>query len=127
MKDKFKERLLLGVYKHLSSKDFTNFNAKIEKFTPPKKIVEEQSNEAYIPDLTATHSGTSCLFDLVLDKFTEENEGDIVKRWSTIYKHAQSIDGKYYLVINVDQFDDLMVMINKYNLENIGILQFESN
>jgi hypothetical protein len=122
-----KERLLSGVYKYLKSKDFKDFSSILKELDPPKKIVEKQNDEVFTPDLTATHKGTLCLFDLVLDKLSGENQNKLIKRWEVINNHAQSTNSKYYIIINVDQFDLLMALINKHNLENIGILQFESN
>ena|SRR5210317_72950 len=122
-----KENLLLGVYKYLKSKDFENFLSVVEELKTPEKVVEEQTGDVYIPDLTATHNGALCLFDLLTEKLSEGKQDMFIQRWDVLNKHAQSIDGKYYIIISVDQFDQLMTLINKHNLENIGILQFGSN
>lgn len=127
MEPKNKESLLLGVYKYLNNKGFENFLAQVKELQTPKSIAEKQSDATYIPDLTATKDGTFCIFELVLGEADQETTEQWVKKWKALNQHAFSQEGKFYLIVHVDQFEEIIAIINKHNLENIGIMQFESN
>ncbi|MEE4256454.1 MAG: hypothetical protein V2I47_05415 [Bacteroidales bacterium] len=127
MEHKNKERLLLGVYKYLDNKGFENFLAQVKELQTPKSIAEKQSGASYIPDLTATKDGTLCIFELVSGEANQEKTEQWIKRWRALNQHASSQEGKFYLIVHVDQFEEIIAIINKHNLERIGIMQFESN
>lgn len=127
MQHKNKERLLLGVYKYLNDKGFENFLAQVKELQTPESIAEKQSGASYIPDLTATKDGTLCVFELVSDDANRETSEQLVKKWKTLNQYASAREGKFYLIVHVDQFEEIIAIIKKHNLENIGIMQFESN
>jgi hypothetical protein len=127
MEHKNKESLLLGVYKYLNDKGFENFLAQVNELENPESVVEKQSDASYTPDLTATKDDTFCIFELVSGEADQETTEQWVKKWRALNKHATAQDGKFYLIVHVDQFEEIIAIIKKHNLENIGIMQFESN
>lgn len=127
MQHQNKERLLLGLYKYLNDKGFENFLAQVKELQTPKSIAEKQSSTSYIPDLTATKDGMFCIFELVSGDTSPETLEQWVKKWKTLNQYSSAQKGKLYLIVHVDQFDEIIATINKHNLENIGIMQFESN
>jgi len=127
MEHKNKENLLLGVYKYLNNKGFENFLAQVRELQTPKSIVEKQSGISYIPDLTATKDGIFCIFELVSGESNKKTSEEWIRKWKVLNEHATAQEGKFHLVVHVDQFEEIIAIINKHNLENIGIIQFESN
>ncbi|NQT78049.1 MAG: hypothetical protein HQ565_10065 [Bacteroidetes bacterium] len=121
------QQLLLEVYKYLKQRDFENFQVDLPNLERPKKIVEERTNKIYQPDMTATHNGSLCIFELISYEIPKEEKDSCLKKWRVLSRYAASKEGKLYLIVPVEQFEQINSLINTHNLENIGILQFQGH
>jgi hypothetical protein len=118
--------ILESVSNYLKNKGFSDFRADLEDFDQPKKIVEKRSGEIYQPDMTAFFGKECYYFEIEMGEEIDSSRDDFVRKCSILQQHAASKDGKLYLIVPEDNFEKVLQVINRNNLENVGILQIRT-
>lgn len=126
MEPRLKKGILKAVLDYLEKKGFTGFRADLDTMDKPKKIVEKQSGEVYQPDLTAEHKDSSYIFEIEMGEDLEKKKDKFIRKCNVLQQHAASKKGKLYLIVPIQQFEQVLAEVNKNNLENIGILQINA-
>ena len=125
MDNKLKKSVLQEVYNYLKEKGYKDFKAKLLSIENPIKIVEKQSGNTYEPDMTATLDNSSYIFEIEMGENIKIDKEKFIKKCKAFQNYAETKNGKFSLIIPIEQFDKIMTEINKNNLENIGILQLQ--
>jgi len=126
MDQKLKRKILEKVHTYLNDKDYSNFRADLKNLEKPKKIVEKRTGEIYQPDMTANYKKSSYVFELEMGENLESHKEKFIRKCKILQQYASSKKGKLYLIIPIQQLDRVITMINRNNLENIGILQIKT-
>lgn len=123
MHTKQKKDILKSVRNYLLDEGFDEIRVNPEDAIKPKKIVEERSGAIYQPDMVASDAGSSHIFQVVKPDNIESYTDEFIKKCNIFERHAASKNGKLYLIVPMQYFDKTIRLINKNNLENIGIVQ----
>jgi hypothetical protein len=126
MDPNLRKGILNAVAQYLSKKGFTGFRADLEEMESPKKIVEKRTGKIYQPDLTADHKDSSYIFEIEMGESIEKSKDQFVKKCDVFQQHAATKKGKLYLIVPIEHFEKVLTVINKNNLENVGILQINT-
>jgi len=73
--------------------------------------------------MTATRNGSLYIFEIEMGEELKKTKEKFVKKCRMFLQYATDKNGKFYLVVPVEQFDPVMSIINSNNLEDIGILR----
>jgi len=126
MDQRVKQKILEKVYNYLNEKDYSDFRADIKNFDKPKKIVEKRTGEIFQPDMTAIYEKSAFVFEVEMGDNLESKREKFIRKCKVLQQYAASKKGKLYLIIPIQQLDRIITVINKNNLENIGILQIKT-
>lgn len=126
MDPKLKKGILNAVTEYLAKKGFTGFRSGLDSMEPPKKIVEKRTGKIYQPDMTADHKDSSYIFEIEMGESVEKSNEHFIKKCDVFQQQAASKKGKLYLIVPIEQFEKVLTVINKNNLENVGILQINT-
>jgi len=118
-----KKSILTEFYKYLKNKGYNNFKSKHLEIGKPIDIVEKQTGGSFEPDLTATYKSKPYIFEIETPEDIKLSKEKFVKKCNTFLSYTASKNGKFYLIVPVLHFDKVFSELNKYNLENVGILQ----
>jgi len=121
-----KKDILKSVKNYLINEGFEEVMTDLEDSKKPKKIVEERTGRIYEPDMVATAEGSSFIFHIVRSQNIMEETDKFIRECNIFERHATAKKGKLYLIVPVQYFEDTIGLINKNNLENVGILQVSS-
>lgn len=126
MDPRMKKGILDAVINYLKKKGFQDFRTDSDETEKPKKIVEKHSGEIYQPDMTASHKDSSYIFEVEMGESIEKEKDKFIRKCDVFQQHAATKKGKLYLIVPIEQFENVLTTINKNNLENIGILQINT-
>jgi hypothetical protein len=110
----------------LKKKGFHDFRADLDNMEQPKKIVEKKTGEIYQPDMTASHKESSYIFEVEMGESLEKEKDKFIRKCDVFQQQAATKKGKLYLIVPIEQFENVLTTINKNNLENVGILQINT-
>jgi hypothetical protein len=126
MDPKLKRGILEAVTNYLKKKGFHDFRADLDNMEQPKKIVEKKTGEIYQPDMTASHKESSYIFEVEMGESLEKEKDKFIRKCDVFQQQAATKKGKLYLIVPIEQFENVLTTINKNNLENVGILQINT-
>jgi hypothetical protein len=118
--------ILRSVHNYLKKEGFKDFRSELEDTNNPKKIVEERTGHIFQPDMVATQDEIQYIFEIAEAEHIDLMHHKTIKKWCLFEKHAASKNGKLYLIVPVQHFDKLIRLINRNNLEKVGILQISA-
>lgn len=127
MDKKMKKKVLEVVYNYLKERGYENFKADLLDTDNPKKIVEKGAGNIFKPDMTATHNENDYIFELEMGNSFDNDKERFIKKCKAFQQYAAEHNGKLYLIVPIEHFDAILTNVNKYNLENIGILQLQTS
>ena len=119
--------ILQSVSNYLNKKGFSNFRSRLTNMDNPKKIVEKQSGEIYQPDMTANYKESLYVFEIETGESIESDKENFIRKCDVLQQHAVAKKGKLYLIVPVQNSDQVLSELNKNNLENIGILKIKAD
>lgn len=125
MNKQLKKNILNEVYNHLKDRGYKNLKSDFLETESPNKVVEKQSGQALKPDLTATYKSSAYIFKIETAENIEFSKESFIDRCNAFLRYANSKNGKFKLIVPVQQFDQVFSEVNKNNLENVGILQID--
>jgi Holliday junction resolvase len=121
-----KKNILWEFYKYLKDRGYQNIKSSLLELESPNEVVEKQTENAFEPDLTATYKSKPYIFEIETPESIKLSKEKFVKKCNTFLRYTNSKNGKLYLIVPVQYFDKIFLELNKYNLENVGILQIDS-
>lgn len=127
MTSEVRKDILRSVHNYLKNEGFKDFRSELEDTQNPKKIVEERTGHIFQPDMVATQDEIPYIFEIAEAENIGLKDDSTVKKWSLFEKHAASKNGKLYLIVPVQHFDRLIRLINRNNLEKVGIIQISAD
>lgn len=125
MADTLKTSILEAMHQYLQRKGYSDFYSTIDSMDNPKIKVSYNEDQFILPDMTARKDGKEYIFEVELGNRIAS--GDFLTKCRAIYKAANKRGARLYLVVPVETFDKTLQIINRNNLENIGILQINMN
>lgn len=121
MSVRLKSTILEAMHEYLKNKGFSGFRSKIEAMEDPEQIKNRENGNSFVPDMTAQKDGINYIFEVELgDKLSNQ---EFLEKCKALHLEAKKKTGKLYLVVPVEKMDKTLQIINKNNLENVGILQ----
>jgi hypothetical protein len=127
MTSEVRRDILRSVHNYLKDEGFYDFRSNLEETENPKRIVEERTGHIFQPDMVASYNDAPYIFEIAEAEYIDFNNESTIKKWSAFEKHAASKNGKLYLIVPVQHFDKLIRLVNRNNLERVGILQISTS
>lgn len=118
---KIKEGILEALRDYLKGKGYKKFKSGLQDMDDPAKVVSEESNKTYTPDMVANHQDAKFMFEIEISDSPDEQE--LVEKCRVLSEAAQKTNGKLNLVVPVENYDKVLQILNANKLENIGVLQ----
>ena len=107
MNKQLKKNILNEVYNHLKDRGYKNFKSNFLETESPNKVVEKQSGQALEPDLTATYKSSAYIFKIETAENIELSKESFIDRCNAFQRYANSKNGKFKLIVPVQQFDSI--------------------
>lgn len=127
MNKESKKKIFQIFYNHLKIKGYKNIRPDFLDLESPNKVVEKQTGETIKPDITATYKSSSYFFKIETAENINLSKEKFINRCRAFLRYANSKNGKFRLIVPAQHFDQVFTAINRYNLENVGIVQIESS
>ncbi len=122
----YRKDVLESVKDYLINEGFEEVMTDLEDSRKPKKIVEERTGQIFEPDMVASNKDSSFIFHIVKPDHLSKTTDEFIRECSIFEQHASAKNGKLYLIVPTQYFERTIGLINKNNLENVGILQISN-
>jgi Holliday junction resolvase len=121
---KIKQSILEALIDYLNKKGYKEFRSGLKGMDKPVKV-KSSDGKTYSPDLVAIHKDSKYFFEIeIADEIDKEK---FIEKCNTFARVAKEFDGKFNLVVPLENYDKVLQIINNNKLENIEIVQIKMN
>lgn len=125
MSKKSKKIILKKFNTDLKRRGYTEIQSVLHKRNTPEKIVEERTGEICQPDIVAHHNGSVLVYKIGVADEIEKNTDRFIRTCKAIQQYVRKRKGRFSLIVPTQKFDTCLSLLNKNNLEKIGLLQLK--
>lgn len=101
------------IKKIVTRRGFSQIKANAEGYDPPSAINRTQSDESYIPDITATKNNSKSYFEVA--RKTDDVQ-KVVSKWKLLSTLAEFKRGKLYLIAPYGNFAFAQRLVETYSI-----------
>ncbi len=117
-----KSVIVKEIIQMIENSGFENVCSLIDDYSTPEEIQKRNSDEGYIPDITAEKDGKTGIFDVQVQKELEESE--LIDKWRLFYYSARSNNNALFVVVREDNANYANHLLKKHDL-NANILKIK--
>lgn len=101
-----RQRLLNSGIAYLRHMGYQDIKSVSDEFKDPRSIFTEADKSGYVPDVIASKSLSTFIFEIV-DEATFENMDDVMEKWKIFDDYATKKGGKLYFITYHEIADEL--------------------
>lgn len=121
---KIKQSILEALIDYLNKKGYKEFRSGLKGMSEPV-IIKSTGGKKFTPDLVALHNDSKYFFEIEIADDIDEDK--LIEKCHAFAKAAKENEGKFNLVVPLENYDKVLQIINNNKLENVGIVQIKMN
>ena len=108
------EKLLEKAIKQVQNMGYENIKASFEDFEVPASLINKNTEEEFIPDLTATKNGSKSYFEI---SEKEEDQTKLVGKWKLLGVMSQMKNGMFQVFVPKGKLMYTKTILKDHNIE----------